>query len=114
VIELRSAWAESKAHFTVSGEDAVLLDDSGGYSGRKIVPVGASARWILRRGEWVLSEVRVTGDVLRADNTVGKNSAVRAAYRVPYNRKTGSWTEDAPQWLKDAVAANDPSVGVAD
>lgn len=109
MIKKTQAWAEAKATFRVDGEAPVLLRDNAAYTGRKILPVQVSARWVGRGGGWILDSVSVAGDVLKADGAVGRAQTSRNAFERGYLRAEGRWVSDAPQWLIDAITAHDPS-----
>lgn len=107
MIELKGTSATASAHFEVSGEEPVVLEDYT-HAGKKILPEQVYVRWELGDGGvWQLEKVRVSGPVLKADGTTGKTVSTRHAFRSGYQR-TGVWTTDAPAWLRNAVNAQTP------
>lgn len=109
--------ATASISLRVGGDDVVpvllKLGHSGAYAEQKMVPDAVGVKWRQRDGVWILTNVIVHGVVLNKSNGLpGKNRVSRDAFerRGHFNApETTTWAADAPQWIKDAVAAIDPA-----
>jgi hypothetical protein len=113
MIGLKHSYGTSVVTFDVSGEQPVMLgyDYGAAYTGQPVVPELTTARWELLNGVWVLEQVTVTGSVIRKNGTPGVNRTTRIAYSNRNRAQEYRWTDDTPQWLRDAVESHDPQVG---